>query len=104
VVGSFLSLGRKSLDVRGPEGLHHLVGGEGAGGVTLPAHDLAPGGEAELGGEVVLGLGRSDVDVLEFVAVARREKRQLLISYVLFSFKRDQVGHLVKFLGGNKTS
>jgi len=69
VVGSFLSLGRKNLDVGGPEGLHHLVGGEGAGGVALPADDLAPGGETELSSKVVLSLSRSDIDVLEFVAV-----------------------------------
>ena len=72
--GGIISLSkRNSLDVGGPESLHHLVGGEGAGGVALPADNLALGGEAELSGEVVFGLGRADVDVLEVLAVSENE-------------------------------
>ena len=50
--------------LRAPEDVHHLLGGVGAGGVPLPAHDLALGGEAELGGEVVLGLGGGRVHLV----------------------------------------
>ena len=60
------------LDVGGPESLLHLVGGEGAGGVAPPADDLALGGQAELSGEVVLGLGGVDIDVLQLLAVTAK--------------------------------
>ena len=61
----------RSLHLRAPEDVHHLLGGVGAGGVPLPAQDLALGGEAELGGEVVLGLGGGGVHlVLLGLAVA----------------------------------
>ena len=76
--GGIISLSkRNSLDVGGPESLHHLVGGEGAGGVALPADDLALGGQAELGGEVVLGLGGSDVHVLQLLAVTGKQRGQV---------------------------
>ena len=62
-----------SLHLRAPEDVHHLLGGVGAGGVPLPAHDLALGGKAELGGQVVLGLGRRGVHlVLLGLAVAEK--------------------------------
>ena len=54
----------RSLHLRAPEDVHHLLGGVGAGGVPLPAQDLALGGEAELGGEVVLGLGGGGVHLV----------------------------------------
>ena len=61
------------LHVRAPEHLHHLLRGVGAGGVPLPAEDLALGGEAQLGGQVVLGLGGGGVDlVLLGLAVTER--------------------------------
>ena len=63
------------LHVRAPEDLHHLLRGVGAGGVPLPAEDLALGGEAQLGGQVVLGLGGGGVDlVLLGLAVTEKEK------------------------------
>ena len=90
--GGIISLSkRNSLDVGGPESLHHLVGGEGAGGVALPADDLAPGGEAELGGEVVLSLGRSAVDVLEFVAVTEMKNK----TFSIFLFKQRSLTNLI---------
>ena len=57
------------LDVGGPEGLEHLVGGEGAGGVAPPADDLALGGQAKLSSHVVFSLGRVDIDLLQSLAV-----------------------------------
>ena len=74
-----VSLGRceRALHLRAPEDVHHLLGRVGAGGVPLPAQDLALGGEAELGGQVVLGLGGSGVDlVLLGLAVAETGERQ----------------------------
>ena len=68
--------GEGALHLRAPEDVHHLLGGVGAGGVPLPAHDLALGGEAELGGQVVLGLGRRGVHlVLLGLAVAENGDR-----------------------------
>ena len=59
--------------MRAPEDLHHLLRGVGAGGVPLPAEDLALGGEAQLGGQVVLRLGGGGVDlVLLGLAVTER--------------------------------
>ena len=73
-----LRRGEDLLHVRAPEDVHHLLGGVGAGGVPLPAHDLALGGEAQLGGEVVLGLGGRGVHlVLLGLAVAENGDRQI---------------------------
>ena len=73
-----LRRGRGALHLRAPEDVHHLLGGVGAGGVPLPAEDLALGGEAQLGGQVVLGLGRRGVHlVLLGLAVAENGDRQI---------------------------
>ena len=52
------------LEVGVPEGLHHLLGGVGAAGITLTADNLVLGGQAELSGEVVFGLSAAGVDRL----------------------------------------
>ena len=62
----------RRLDVGGPESLHHLVGGVGACRVTLSADNLASGDHAELGGQVVFGLGGSGVDVFVGLAVTKK--------------------------------
>ena len=47
-----------------PEGVHHLGGGVGARGVTSAAQELVLGGKAQLGGQLVLGLGAGRVHLL----------------------------------------
>ncbi len=64
-------MGWECLQLGGPEGLHHLLGGVGAAGITLTADDLALGGETELSSEVVFGLGAAGVHVLVGLAVAK---------------------------------
>ncbi len=67
-----------NLQLGGPEGLHHLVGGVRAAGVPLAADDLALGGEAELSGEVVLGLGAAGVHVLVGLAATANENKIII--------------------------
>ena len=57
------------LEVGGSEGLDHLFCGEGAGGVSSSADNLALGDLAQLSGEVVFGLGGSGVNALVVLAV-----------------------------------
>ena len=65
------------LKVGVSESLHHLSGGVGARGITLTADDLVLGSQAQLGGEVVFGLGAGGVDLfLEFtVTIGKRNIR-----------------------------
>ena len=71
--------------MRAPEDLHHLLRGVGAGGVPLPAEDLALGGEAQLGGQVVLGLGGGGVDlVLLGLAVTKKRRRGFMIQFFYY--------------------
>lgn len=58
------SSGVGHLQLGVPEGLHHLVGGEGAGAVPVAAGDLVLGGKAEGGSKVVFGPGAGDIDGL----------------------------------------
>ena len=68
----FNGLSRRRLEVGEPESLHHLVGSVGACRVTLSADNLASGDHAELGGQVVFGLGGSGVDVLLDLTITKK--------------------------------
>ena len=71
-----------------PEGLHHFLGGVGAGSITLSAHNLALGGKAELSSEVVLSLGGAGVHVLLALAVT---VRKLKIKFNLINHKAYEI-------------
>ena len=67
------------LDVGRSEGLDHLIGGEGASGVSSAADNLALGDLAQLSCEVVFGLGGRGVNALVVLAVTEIIQNKKLI-------------------------